>query len=375
MRVCLDLRYKIESGASSYIRNVVPELLALGTDASWIGVKYKGQEFPFEAAFDEMLVCPTRADAAHVTWTAAVLPFLLRSRRVDLYHSLKMPGPLLNPVPMVQTMHSVVRDKSGTFPASLGPLLYTYLYADFMVRRAERLIAVSTFVAENTRRIYGVDVAKMAVVPHGIDPRFRRMPAGDIAAVLDRLGIAPGFVLAVGNLFPVKNQLTTLRAFARIHDAFPGDLLLVGATDHPYAHAVRREIAKLDLQRRVRLLGYTPPDDIAALMNAASVLALPSLTEGCPVTLLEAMACGLPTVAARAGGLPEIGGDAVLFIDDPLDDAALAAQIQRLREDEPLRSSLVRKSQERGSRFSWRRAGGKSAFAWRLALPAATSAA
>ena len=356
MRVCLDLRYKIESGASSYIRNVVPELLKLGTDASWIGVKYKGQDFPFETAFDEVLVCPTRADVAHVTWTVTVLPFLLRSRKVSLYHSLKMPGPLLNPVPTVQTMHSVVRDKSGTFPASLGPLLYTYLYADFMVRKAERLIAVSEFVAEETRRTYGVDLGKITVVPHGIDPRFRRTPLPESAAVLSRLGLAPGFALAVGNLFPVKNQLTTLRAFARVREALTGDLVLAGATDHPYADAVRREIATLRLEGRVHLLGYTPPDDIAALMNAATALALPSLTEGCPVTLLEALACGLPTVAARSGGLPEIGGNAVLFIEDPMDDAELAAQMLRVCHDEALRVDLAQRSQERAGRFSWRRA-------------------
>ena len=78
MRVCLDLRYKIESGASSYIRNVVPGFVALGREMSWIGVKFAGQYFPFETAFDDMLVCPGRADVAHVSWTCDGLPFLLQ---------------------------------------------------------------------------------------------------------------------------------------------------------------------------------------------------------------------------------------------------------------------------------------------------------
>jgi glycosyltransferase involved in cell wall biosynthesis len=234
--------------------------------------------------------------------------------------------------------------------------VYTYLYADFMVKKADRLIAVSAFVAEETCRTYKVDAAKVAIVPHGVDPRFRPMPPIDSDAVLGRLGLVPGFVLAVGNVFPVKNQLTTLRAFARLRDEIKGDLVLAGDTSHPYANAIRHEIARLNLEKRVRLLGYAPPDDIAALMNAASALAFPSLTEGCPVTLLEAMACGLPTVAARSGGLPEIGADAVLYIEDPLDDATLARQMRRLFQDEELRSALVRKSQERAGHFSWRRA-------------------
>jgi glycosyltransferase involved in cell wall biosynthesis len=153
-------------------------------------------------------------------------------------------------------------------------------------------------------------------------------------------------VLAVGRLAEPKDALTLVRALA----AVPGhafSALLVG--DGPDRPAVEAEVRRLGLQHAVTVAGTR--DDVPELLARADVFALSSRSEGAPVSILEAMAAGLPVVASSVGGVPELVADGETgLLVPPGDPAAMAAALGRLLEDVDLRRRLGAAGRDRALR-------------------------
>ena len=351
MKICLDMRYGVESGGSAYIKNLVPALLDLGREHRFFAVVGARQQLPFLDRFEKVVRSTGDSNLNYMLWTLTALPVELKRLGIDLYHGMKNPGPYLNPVRSIHTMHSVLRDKAAGFPATLSARLFIALYGEPILRKIDRFIAVSGFVRDNLVNTYGVPGSIIDVIPHGVDPRFRRMTEAETSAALAPLALRR-YVLSVGNVLPVKNHITGVRAFARLAPRHPDvDYVIAGSLSNPEADRVRAEIARLGLERRVRLPGMVKSDQLVALLNGAEVLVVPSLTEGFSVAIMEAMACGLPAVVSRRGGLAEVAAET--FVDDPFDDAAFASGVERLLSDPALRAEASRRALAFAAKFTW----------------------
>ena len=353
IRVCLDLRFRTESGASSYIRQLVPELLQADSTVEYVVVRYPWQRFDFEPAVTDVIVAPGGPDWVDLLWTIAVLPRRMAQKGVDLYHAMKMPGPYWAGVKTVRTVHSITDGYRGQYPRTMKQRVY-HLYANPTVRKSDRILAVSHYVQDFVLERFLLHPDRVQVIYHGIDPAFRPLERKECQPVLQRLGISRDFVLCLGNIFPVKNHVTAVRAFAAIADRFPElDLVIAGGTHDPYFQLVERVIADHGLQGRVRLPGFVDAADLPCLLNGSLLLFLPSLTEGLPISMLEGIACGLPVVASRRGGLEEIGRNCAALVDDPMDHEAFALVLEDLCGSERARESLRRKALFRAGDFSW----------------------
>jgi glycosyltransferase involved in cell wall biosynthesis len=155
-------------------------------------------------------------------------------------------------------------------------------------------------------------------------------------------------LLAVGVLETRKNLINALRALQHLPRRYR--LVLAGGDGYG-SEAIH---AQALLEPRAKLLGYVSRERLGILYQAASALLFPSLEEGFGLPVLEAMSYGLPVLASRTSSLPEVGGDAVLYVDphDPLDIAGKAAQAV---ESADCRERLVRMGFERALQFPWRR--------------------
>src|SRR5581483_12254576 len=96
MKICLDVRFRMESGASAYIRELVPALLQRRSPHRFFAVRYAGQELPFLKDMEDVVDCPGGSPAVHMSWTLFRLPRILRRWGIDVYHGMKMPGPYWN---------------------------------------------------------------------------------------------------------------------------------------------------------------------------------------------------------------------------------------------------------------------------------------
>jgi sugar transferase (PEP-CTERM/EpsH1 system associated) len=230
---------------------------------------------------------------------------------------------------------------------------------NFLRRRlvpfVDRFIPVSEDLNRWLGDVVRIPAAKTLFIKNGVDTD-KYAPGGTPAAEAP-FGADDIVIGTVARVQDVKNHRALVDAFARLRAQLPDlaprlKLAIVG--DGPLLPAVRDQVASLGLQDAVWLPGARA--DIAAVLHTFSVFALPSLAEGTPVSMLEAMACGLPVVASRVGGIPEVVDEGVQGLLVPVGDVdALTAALARYAQDASLRATHGRAARARvEDRFSLR---------------------
>jgi glycosyltransferase involved in cell wall biosynthesis len=352
VRIVLDVRYRTRSGAVSYLANLTPALLAAaGRQHEFVLLRSSGQG-PLPAVVCESVELPPWPGGIQAVHDQVALPRLLRRLGADLYHPMKYLGSMRPPCPQVTTVHAITEDFGGTFPSSPAEVLYWKFMGRRMLRASSHLVAVSGFIRQFLLERIGVPAEKITVVPNGIDPRFG--PPGPGTGAAEDAGHP--YILSVGNVFPVKNHLTSLAAFQAIAGDDPSlRWKVAGSTRHAFAEEVRAAVAGAGLAHRVDFLGYVEVPELIRLMHGARFLLMPSLTEGCPVTLLEAMACGTPVIASGRGGIPETAAGAALMVEDPMDLVAWGRAARTLHHSEAERDRFRAAGLERARAFTWER--------------------
>lgn len=174
-----------------------------------------------------------------------------------------------------------------------------------LVSRMASVVAVSDDIRAHLCESAGLRAGRLHLILNGVDvARYKFDPAArqQQRAVLGLTQDQP-LIGAVGSYYPVKGHRYLIEAMGLLVVERP-DVQLVIAGQGPLAADLERQIAAAELQANVRLLGYV--DDPAALLSAFDVFAMPSLSEGLPLALLEAAATGRAVVASRVGGIPEV---------------------------------------------------------------------
>jgi glycosyltransferase involved in cell wall biosynthesis len=232
------------------------------------------------------------------------------------------------------------------------------------VRQARRLIAVSQHTRDAIVRALQVDPARVEVTYEAADLPESGEPD---RSVLERHGLDVPFFLYVGAAYPYKNLGRLIEAFADFARSIPADHRLVLAGDHEqFAGGLRQRAAALGLGARVVFPGPVSDAELAALYGAALAYAFVSRSEGFGLPGLEAMRAGLPVVAANAGSLPEVYGDAARYCD-PFDVQSIAAALTDVTCDEQLRTRLVQLGRRRAGEFSWARTAEQTLAVYRKA--------
>jgi glycosyltransferase involved in cell wall biosynthesis len=235
-------------------------------------------------------------------------------------------------------------------------------------QRSQRVLADSQATKEDLVRLYGITAAKIEVVYPGIDPELAPVSeTAQLRAAQERYGISAPYLLYLGTLQPRKNV-------ARLVDAYRAsgvshELVLAGKAGW-YAGPLMQQIEEARADgASIRVTGYVDENDKAALLSGATALLFPSLYEGFGFPVLEAQACRTPVMCSDNSSLPEVAGDAALFVDAE-DTRGMAAAIRRLVHEAPLRRTLAEAGLANAHRFTWPRA----AAATLAALEAAATA-
>jgi glycosyltransferase involved in cell wall biosynthesis len=258
-------------------------------------------------------------------------------------------------MPSVGTVHDL---SQLHVPQKYDPLRMIYIMRVLprMMRRLTRVIAVSESTRRDLESFARVAADRIRVIHNGADlARFAPRDRDEAkAAVAAELGLPRDFVLYIARLeHPGKNHVRLLEAFATLkrETGLPHKLVLVGSR-WSGAELIDAKVEALGLGGEVVFPGFVPNELLPVLYAAADVFVFPSLFEGFGIPVLEAMACGTPVCAASTSSIPEVVGDAGLLFD-PVEPAAIAASMQRLLTDEPLRERLVRLGLEQAKGFSW----------------------
>ncbi len=218
-------------------------------------------------------------------------------------------------------------------------------------RLADRVFAVSGELKQHYVTRLGISASRFEVIPNGVDAQHFRPDPEARKERRKRLGVGEDTLVVgcVNRFDPIKDHATLLRG-AELALSRGVDLLVVLVGDGPERSRLERELeVRRGLRNRVVLTGLV--NNVAAWLNAFDVFVLPSLSEGMSNTLLEAMAVGLPPVATRVGGNPEvIEADRSGLLFDPRDAEMLATHLNRLAQQIELRRMIGASARERVER-------------------------
>ncbi|HEY4362245.1 MAG TPA: glycosyltransferase family 1 protein [Bryobacteraceae bacterium] len=277
---------------------------------------------------------------ARILWEQTILPLQARKLHLDVMFNPGFTAPLWG-CPSVTTFHDLQHKRHPEYFRWFDlPFWNLLLWA--AVRHSRRIVAVSEATQADLLHFYKLPPQKIAVVPHGVNPEF---------FTLDRSHTEP-FLLCVSTLHPHKNLERLIRAYAASRRDFK--LVLAGMRGFHTA-AIEKLIAELGLDRRVELTGWLKRSDLLQLYARASAFVYPSQFEGFGMPVLEALAAGIPVACSHIPPLQEVAGEAALFFD-PLNDAAVAAALDRITADAGLRNRLAAEGPERARPFTWSRA-------------------
>jgi glycosyltransferase involved in cell wall biosynthesis len=325
---------EVATGTEVYTREVGSRLRAVAPDLRWLFFASRARS----GLGVDMTVVPMAR-----LWSQVRLPLALQPAHPDL---LFVPGHAI-PFGWLGKSLTVVHDlafERHPEAYSLAQRSYLQLTTRWAALRCPLLIAPSDSTRKDLIDLYHVAPERVRIVPLGGGERAERVTAPPKR--LAELGLDGPFVLQVGRIETRKNQSAALAAVERLD----GVTLAVAGPESDAALSQR-----LRASPRCRVLGRVDQPTLELLYRRARAVVVPSLYEGFGLPVLEAIARGQVVVAARASSLPEVGGDAAIYVDDPSDPAELAAALQTAVGDRDVRARLVRAARKQAAGFTWDR--------------------
>lgn len=288
--------------------------------------------------------------AARLWWDHVAVGMLCRQLGADALYCPAHVRPLYAPCPTVVSVPDMMYHR---FPEqwAWSDQAYFRLAVSGLTRRATVVAALSEATRSDLLALVGIPAERVAVVYPGVPAGFRPV---DPTETLARHGLERPYVLCVSSDHPRKNLAGMLEAFERVAPQVPHDLVLAGPAVWA-SEQVGARIAASPVAGRIRRLGLVPEADLIGLYSGADLFVMPSLYEGFGFPVLEALACGCPTITSDVSSLPEVAGDAAL-LTPPGDISALAAAMGRVLGDPALRHELRRRGPPQAGRFAWRTA-------------------
>ncbi|MDD5596617.1 MAG: WecB/TagA/CpsF family glycosyltransferase [Victivallaceae bacterium] len=236
-------------------------------------------------------------------------------------------------------------------------MFYCKKILPFYLRRVNRALAVSRSTAADLERFWKMPVSRITVDYNGFDRNIFNSSPVDPGPVLKKYAVdRKKYILYLSRVeHPGKNHLNLIKAY----ETLPAELqaeydLVLGGSFWPGAEEVKEYAGESAASERIRFIGFVEHGDLKALYQGASLYIFPSLFEGFGLSLVEAMACGVPTACSSTSSLGEIGGDASLLFN-PCEVGEICSAMRDILKKPALRKKLVAAGFKRIERFDWKK--------------------
>jgi glycosyltransferase involved in cell wall biosynthesis len=363
-----------KAGVGTYAKNLIEQLIRIHPGPHFfVLAQDDDQELNFAGRENVTMLRVSakwfRKLPLRVLLEQAFLPLLLVKNRIDVLHSLHYSFPLVRfGTRQVVTVHDM------TFFSM--PEVHEFIkikYFRFFIRAAARLADRIVFVSHSTWRdcldrlgpLRGscsvIHLGKSDAFHPGLDPV-------QVQQVRDKYGLQVNYILYIGTIEPRKNLANLIRAFGSISQQHPGLLLTIAGMKGWMYDDLQEIIVRLKLESRVIFTGFVPEEDKPFLIAAARAFAYPSLYEGFGIPVLEALACGVPTLTSNVSSLPEVAGDAALLVD-PRNVESISLALERLLSDNVLRDRLRTESIAQAAKFTWAKTAEETLHAYQDVYP------
>ena len=286
-------------------------------------------------------------------WDHVVVGRACRRLGIDALYAPAHTRPLYSPCPVVVAVPDMMY---SLFPQDWGwsDRIYFGLAVPLLTRRAAAIAALSENTRSDVLRLLHLSKEKVRVVYLGTPEGFTPLPAEAVQQIREKNKLSKPFILYVGSHHPRKNLASLVRAFELIASGIPHDLVIVGLPIWQ-DNQLMQYIHTSPFTGRMRMVGFVPREELPLFFNAADVFVFPSRYEGFGLPVLEALACGCPTVTTNTSSLPEVAGDAAILVS-PDDVPALGDAIMRVLTDNELHERMRQNGLQQAGKFCWERA-------------------
>lgn len=289
----------------------------------------------------------------------------IKKSKLDLLHTTFDFGAPLWPVKnVVVTVHDVFFGP-GTFFRNYKTKMMYQILTRYSVKKSTAIIVVSEFIKKKLLHYIPLNdkkIKNITVIPNGIGSEFKSSaPQEELQYIRKKYGFNRKYLLCVGSFASrIKNLPRILEAYSRLPESILANFQLIIAGEFfsrvPEASAV---IKKLEAHNSVLCLGYVPDEDLPALYRHAEVFVFPSLHEGFGIPIVEAMASGTPVITSNTSAMPEIAGNAAIFVD-PYNVKEISERMAEILMNENLRDMLTERGFAQAQKYSWHKTAQKT---------------
>ncbi len=288
------------------------------------------------------------------------LPGFLKRNRIDVYHTPYFAfTPFKAGYKLIATVYDLIPFLYPRYSVRDCPILrYIFknrAFAKFIMSKADRFITSSKYSKEYLSKNFDYPKEKISVIYPGVSGDVKRVTeSGYLDHCAAKYGLPKDYVLFMGELGLHKNITSLVKAYSMINPALrkKHKLVLIGRGEELYPKDIDPIIREGKLRGDIIVPGYILPEDKPAVYSMARAFVSPTLYEGFPLFILEAMACGVPVAASNIPQLDEFVKDAICKFDVGRSES-IAIALEKVLTDEPLRAQLVQKGAKQVSLFNW----------------------
>lgn len=311
------------------------------------------EEFIFADNITPIILPPqARHPILYYIWFQHSVKSLLNRMQPDLFFSpdgfLSL-GAKCNQLPVIHDLNFVEHPKDLKW---LTSKYYNHYFPKFAAH-AGRIATVSEYSKQEIIKNYSIDSAKIDVVYNGINAFFKPLKGSDKIAVKNKFTSDKNYFVSVGSLHPRKNIINLIHAFAAFKTDSRSDIKLVLAGPHFWGLSeINTAIETNKLKDDVIFTGRLDNEELALVLGSALALTFIPYYEGFGIPLIEAMQAQVPIITSNVTSLPEVAGNAALFVN-PFNRDEIKNAMLKLYQDEGLRNDLIKKGLQQKEKFSW----------------------
>lgn len=367
MKIGIDAK-NLESqrtGVGRYLINLLQQWDSFGLPKNIEFILYFRKEVPRDLNLTNLnfkIKLLKHGHFSNALFTHLILPWAAYRDGLDVLFCPAYVSPILYFKKTALTLHDIVyeaRPDLYSWPSIFDKILLKK-FSKISAKKARRIFVPSGYTKEEVLKYYKVKPDKVVVTYLGAGPSMRPINDDEIVAqIKQNYGIADKFIVFVGSIVNRRHLPEVMKAFARIAQELTDYQFLVVGKNHTspvieidsLIQQVNNDLGREAILRK----DYFPDADLALLYNAANLLVWLSEYEGFGLPVFEALSCGTPVVTSRVTSIPEIAGEAVLYVKNPNDVEEIYKAIQRGLTDNDLKCNLIKKGLDRAKQFSWRR--------------------